>query len=73
MHQLFFSPFAIPIVAIIGTFLWLSAVTLGKLVHGIVRHRNEIELKQALVERGFGADEIERILLASAPHDEQLS
>ena len=73
MHQLFYSPFTIPIVAIGGTFLWLSIAAIAKLVGDIVRHRNEIELKQALVERGFGPAEIERIMLASGTPDEQLA
>ena len=73
MHHFVYSPFTIPIVAIVGVFLWLSISALAKVVYGIVRHRNEIELKQAMVARGLKADEIERILLATALHDEQVA
>ena len=73
MHQLFYSPFTIPIVAIAGTFIWLSISAMAKVVYGIVRHRNEIELKQAMIERGLKADEIERILVATALQDEQVA
>jgi CRISPR/Cas system CMR subunit Cmr4 (Cas7 group RAMP superfamily) len=73
MQQFFCSPFTIPIVAIAGTFLWLTISALAKAVHDIVRHRNEIELKQVLVERGLGAEEIERILLVTTSYDEKLA
>ena len=61
----FASPFIIPVVAIGGVFIWLiiSAIVSG--VQSIVRHRNEVELKQMLVDRGMNADEIVRIVEAS--------
>ncbi len=63
--SLFVSPFAIPLVAIIGVFSWMciSAIVTG--VQSIVKHRNEIELKQQLVERGMSAAEIERVVSAT--------
>ncbi len=63
--SLFMSPFAIPLVAIIGVFSWMciSAIVTG--VQSIVKHRNEIELKQQLVERGMSAAEIERVVSAT--------
>ena len=69
--SLFMSPFAIPIVAIIGVFAWMciSAVVNG--VQSIVKHRNEIELKQQLVERGMSADEIERVVSATNIKEER--
>lgn len=62
----FMSPLAIPVVAIIGVFSWMciSAVVGG--VQSIVKHRNEIELKQQLVERGMSAEEIERVVSATS-------
>ncbi len=62
---LFTSPFAIPIVAIGSVFAWMIIQAIVTGVSDIVKHRNEIELKQTLVDRGMSADEIERIILAS--------
>lgn len=66
------SPIAIPIVAIVGVFLFLCISALANCVQSIVRHRNEIELKQQLVDRGMSADEIERIVTASVIKNEKL-
>jgi len=65
----FGSPFIIPVVAIGGVFLWMiiSAIVSG--VQSIVRHRNEVELKQMLVDRGMSADEIVRIVEASGQNE----
>ncbi len=46
----------------------ISAVVGG--VQSIVKHRNEVELKQQLVDRGMSADEIERIVTATAVKEE---
>jgi hypothetical protein len=59
------SPFAIPVVAIVMVFGYLIIQSIVAGVRGIVKHRNEIELKQSLVERGMSAEEIERIIVAS--------
>lgn len=32
-------------------------------------HREDVQLKRELVERGLGADEIERIVLAKSPRE----
>lgn len=69
--SLFASPMAIPIVAICCVFLWLIIQSIVSGVQGIVKHRNEIELKQSLVDRGMPADEIERIVQASGPEMEE--
>ena len=63
--SLFMSPYAIPLVAIIGAFTWLCMLVVVNGVRSIVRHRNEIELKQQLVDRGMTADEIERVVAAT--------
>jgi hypothetical protein len=60
------SPFAIAAVAIIGVFIWLNISAIAAAVQNIVKHRNEIELKQMLIERGMTAEEIERIIKASS-------
>ncbi len=64
--SLFMSPFAIPIVAIMSVFAWMIVTAIVSGVQGIVKHRNEVELKQMLVDRGMSADEIERVVQASA-------
>lgn len=63
--SLFMSPFAIPIVAIMSVFTWMIVAAIVSGVQGIVKHRNEVELKQMLVDRGMNADEIERVVQAS--------
>ena len=45
----FMSPFAIPIVAIVGVFVFLCISAVMNCVQSIVKHRNEVELKQQLV------------------------
>jgi hypothetical protein len=62
---LFTSPIAIPVVAIGGVFLWMIIEAIVTNVRDIVKHRNEVELKQSMVDRGMSADEIERVLRAS--------
>lgn len=63
--SLFMSPFAIPIVAIISVFFWMCITAVTNGVQSIVKHRNEIELKQQMVDRGMTADEIERVVTAT--------
>ena len=69
--SLFASPFAIPIVAIICVFAWLIIQSIVSGARGIVKHRNEVELKQMLIERGMSADEIERIVQATGLEKEE--
>ncbi len=69
--SLFASPFAIPIVAIGSVFLWMIVQCIVSGVQGIVKHRNEVELKQMLVDRGMSADEIERVVQAASPDAEK--
>ena len=63
--NLLVNPIAIPIVAITSVFAFLIISAIVDGVSQIVKHRNEIELKQSLVDRGMSADEIERIIHAS--------
>ena len=63
--NMLFNPIAIPIVAITSVFAFLIISAIVDGVSQIVKHRNEIELKQSLVDRGMSADEIERIIHAS--------
>jgi hypothetical protein len=65
-----FSAFAIPVVAIIGVFVWLSITAIATAAQNIVKHRNEVELKQMMVDRGMSAEEIERVVRASNHVDE---
>ncbi len=63
---IFASPFAIPIVAIGSVFLWMIVQAIVAGASDIVKHRNEIELKQTMVDRGMSADEIERVCQATS-------
>ena len=47
--------FAVPIIAILAVF-W----------HKLETHKSDNELKRSMVERGFTADEIERVIAAGA-------
>jgi hypothetical protein len=60
----------IPMVLFVGLFSWLSIYAIVSAIQGIVKHRNEIELKQMLAARGMSAEEIERVLQASSPSGE---
>jgi hypothetical protein len=66
----FMSPIAIPIVAIVSVFGYLCISALASSVQSIVKHRNEVELKQQLVDRGMSADEIERVVMATTVKEE---
>lgn len=63
---IFTSALAIPMVAIGGVFLWLMVQAIVTGVQGIVKHRNEVELKQMLVDRGMSVEEIERVVRATS-------
>jgi hypothetical protein len=57
---------AIPVIAILSVFTWLIFTVIVSGVKAIVKHRNEVELKQMLVDRGMSADEIERVVKATS-------
>jgi hypothetical protein len=61
----FLSPLAIPVCGIIGVFSWMCISAIVNSVQSIVKHRNEVELKQQLVDRGLSVDDIERIVRAT--------
>lgn len=63
---IFASALAIPIVAIGGIFLWMIVQAIVAGASDIVKHRNEIELKQTMVDRGMSAEEIERVCRATS-------
>jgi len=65
------SPFAILLVAIVSVFVFLCISSVMNGVQSIVKHRNEVELKQQLVDRGMSADEIERVVMATTVKDEK--
>ncbi len=62
----FTSPFSIAIVAIVAVFVSQIVHSIVAGVREIVKHRNEIELKQSLIARGMSAEEIERIVQATS-------
>ena len=68
--SIFASALSIPFVAILSVFAWLIVQSIVAGVRGIVKHRNEIELKQSLVDRGMSAEEIERIVRSTSMCDE---
>ncbi len=70
--NLFYSPFAIPIVAILAVFTCSLVSLITSSVRSIVKHRNEVELKQSMIDRGMSADEIERVIRASSPASEKI-
>ncbi|MEO8270594.1 MAG: hypothetical protein ABI557_12800 [Aureliella sp.] len=63
--SIFASAFTVPIVAIGGVFLWMIVQAIVTGVRDIVKHRNEIELKQTMLDRGMSPDEIERVCRAT--------
>lgn len=64
------TPFAIPIVAILAVFGYVAVQTVMSTVRGIVKHRNEIELKQSMIDRGMSAEEIERVIQSTSIRDD---
>jgi hypothetical protein len=64
--SIFSNPLSIPIVAIVSVFAWLIIHSVVQGARAIVKHRNEVELKQSLVDRGMSAEEIERVVSATA-------
>lgn len=70
---MFMTPFTIPVVAVVCVFSWMIVASIVAGVRGIVKHRNEVELKQMLVARGMSAEEIARVVestsLANDPVD----
>ena len=67
----FMSPFAIPIVLIVSVFFYSCIAAIANCAQSIVKHRNEVELKQQLVDRGMSAEEIERVVMATTVGDEK--
>lgn len=62
--------FAIPIVALLGTFVYLSIQVVAQAMCEASKHRSDAELKITLAQRGMSAEEIERVVRAkpaSAP------
>ena len=58
----FASSFVVLIVVFGCVFLWLIVQAIVTGVSDIVKHRNEIELKQTLADRGMSAEEIVRVV-----------
>ena len=54
-------PTAIPVIAVGGTFIWLTVASLSDAVARVMCRRADVELKQDLVARGFNSEEIVRI------------
>lgn len=64
---LFATPFAvflIPIVAVVGYFLFRTIEAIAKASVESERHRSDNDLKKTLAQRGMSAAEIERVLAA---------
>ena len=67
---IFFSPFGIPIAAIVCVFIWLSIVSISEAVTKVMKNRTDADLKLELLSRGLSADEIVRIVEAGRELDE---
>ncbi|MCA9193356.1 MAG: hypothetical protein KDB03_16405 [Planctomycetales bacterium] len=66
MSPVYFNPYLIPIILVIGTFLWLIASAILAGVQRIVKHRDECVLKRMLIDRGLSVAEIERVVHATS-------
>jgi len=53
--------FQIMIFAILGLMLIIAVL---HYVHEVIKHRNEVGLKQSMVDRGMSAEEIEKVIKA---------
>jgi hypothetical protein len=60
---------AIPIVMFVGLFAFLSIAVICKMCSNIFQNRAQIRFMQSLVDRGYSAAEIERILRASRANE----
>ncbi len=67
---MFMTPFIIPVAGVVCVFAWMIVASIVSGVRGIVKHRNEVELKQMLVARGMSAEEIARVVEASSAGDD---
>lgn len=61
---IFFSPFIIPVVAIVAA-IGVPIVTSAWVE--MEKHKNDSELKRCMIERGMSAAEIEQVLAAKTP------
>lgn len=65
------SPFnMVVLVVLIGSLFGLLKLMVIQ-VRMFASHREDVQLKRELVERGLGAEEIERIVLAKSPNEKK--
>lgn len=65
------SPFnMVVLVVLIGSLFGLLKLIVIQ-VRMFASHREDVQLKRELVERGLGAEEIERIVLAKSPNEKK--
>lgn len=57
-----FNPFLIPIVALIGYFLYRMVDSIAQAMSASSQHRDDAELKMTLANRGMSAEEIQRVV-----------
>lgn len=60
--QIFMTPFAIPIVGILGVFGWLVVASISEAIAKVMCNRNDTELKMELMANGYSSDEIIRVV-----------
>jgi hypothetical protein len=60
----------IPIVALLGATVVFTVWIIAHYWHGIRRQELEASLKQDMLNRGFGAEEIERVLVSTSARQE---
>jgi hypothetical protein len=62
-------PIIIPIVLFVGFFTFLIVTVICKMISTIFQNRASIRFMQSLVDRGYSAAEIERIVRAARLHE----
>lgn len=68
--EIFFTPFGIPIIAIISVFTWLIVASISEQVGKVMRHKANTDLKLELMARGLSSEEIVRIVEAGREYGE---
>ena len=60
--QILFTPFGIPICAILCVFVWLTIASISEAVAKVICNRNDTELKMEMIARGFSSEETIRVI-----------
>lgn len=66
---IFYSPFTVAIFISLGAMVYYAVVSITSSIEKVAKHRQTVELKQMLVDRGMSVEEIERIVRAGDEGD----